>query len=114
VPAPHVLHESVEVSVLIRRCVRLALHSLPQLIDLPANQEHCNFADKKLSRSSDRDDRRQYMYYDERDQKYFYISDTGVRKSFADISLLFCTCGVRTTRMCISYTQCTFRLCQLA
>jgi hypothetical protein len=47
------------------------------------------------------------------DQKYFYISDTGVRKSFSDISLLFCTCGVRTTQMCISYTQCTVRLCQL-
>jgi hypothetical protein len=41
------------------------------------------------------------------------ISDTGVRKSSADISLLFCTCGVRTTQMCTSYAQCTVRLCQL-
>eukprot|EP01046_Picozoa_sp_COSAG06_P014949 COSAG06_NODE_942_length_11372_cov_34.771120_4_plen_135_part_00 len=31
----------------------------------------------------------------------------------ADISLLFCTCGVCTTQMCTSYTKCTVRLCQL-
>jgi hypothetical protein len=37
----------------------------------------------------------------------------GARESFADISLLSCTCGVRTTQMCTSYTQCAVRLCQL-
>ena len=42
----------------------------------------------------------------------FLTQARGNRSQISHFS--FCTCGVRTTRLCISYTRCTARLCKPA
>ena len=42
----------------------------------------------------------------------FLTQARGNRSQISHFS--FCTCGVRTTRLCTSYTRCTARLCKPA